>query len=84
MSEQGRAFVERWVAGNVPADAQREVEDRDPEGDELAEQCLAAAAGEDLTRDDIENEVGYLPRYMVNALRDKAEAERWRLRGRED
>ncbi|WP_426955627.1 hypothetical protein [Muricoccus radiodurans] len=84
MSDKGREFVERWVADNVVADAQREVEERDPEGDDLTEQCLAAAAEQDITRDDIEDEVGYLPRYMVHALRDKAEAERQRLRGRED
>jgi hypothetical protein len=74
MSERGMLFVEEWRSKNLLATGQG------PEGDQsqaakYAEDCLAAAAKDGITQDEIEEDYGDLVGHMSWAIEDVNDAE---------
>jgi hypothetical protein len=74
MSERGMLFVEEWRSKNLLATG------HGPEGDQsqaakYAEDCLAAAAKDGITQDEIEEDYGDLVDHMSWAIEDVNDAE---------
>jgi len=63
MSKRGTDFRETWISENINAGP-----DDDSEANFFAEECLADAAQAGISKEEIEEDVGNLVDYMLDAM----------------
>jgi hypothetical protein len=68
MSKRAAEFLEEWVGENAVRPVPGAPESHDSEARFRAEECLSAAKGEGLAKDDFEEEVGDLVDYMSGVI----------------
>jgi hypothetical protein len=78
MSERAMLFVEEWLSNNIQAAGYGPADDQS-QAAKYAEDCLAAAAKNGITKNEIEEDYGDLLDHMSEAIEDANDAEAIKL-----
>lgn len=73
MSKRFLRWVDRWIEDNVVPGAHRDVTTTEVKAAQMAELCLAAAAGEGFLQAEIDEEVAKLKPLMAKAVNATSE-----------